>query len=126
MSNRFGVLADILEEWRAAFGERRVDDIVALFADDALFQGLSPRLLNGRAEIRTYYENVPPGTTATVEVLHSRPVAAEALGGFATVTFRTPTPEDLAGTPLTVRLSVLAQHTGDGWRIRQYHVSRLA
>lgn len=125
MSNGYGVLADILEEWRAAFDGRRVDEVVALFAEDALFQGLSPRLLNGRAEIRTYYENVPPGTTATVEVLHSRPLAAEALAGFATVTFRTPTPQDPAGTPLPVRLSVIAQHTGAGWRIRQYHVSRL-
>ncbi|MFD8986140.1 nuclear transport factor 2 family protein, partial [Streptomyces sp. NPDC059564] len=78
MTGRYGVLADILGGWREAFDERRVDDLVALFAEDALFQGLSPRLLAGRAEIRTYYENVPPGTTATVEVLHSRPLAAEA------------------------------------------------
>lgn len=85
----------------------------------------SPRLLVSRAEIRTYYENVPPGTTATVEVLDSRPLAAEALAGFANVTFRTPTPEDPAGTPLAVRLSVVAQHLDGTWRIRQYHVSRV-
>lgn len=42
MSNGYGVLADILEEWRTAFDARRVDDVVALFAEDALFQGLSP------------------------------------------------------------------------------------
>ncbi|MEV7723161.1 nuclear transport factor 2 family protein [Streptomyces sp. NPDC087917] len=121
MTGTFGALADILEKWRAAFDARRVDEIVALFAEDALFQGLSPRLLGGHAEIRTYYENVPPGTTASVEVLHSRPLAAEALAGFATVTFT-----DAAGAPLPVRLSIVAQHLGDGWRIRQYHVSRLS
>lgn len=125
MAGRYGVLAEILGGWREAFDGRRVDDIVALFAEDALFQGLSPRLLAGRAEIRTYYENVPPGTTATVEVLDSRPLAAEALAGFANVTFRTPTPEDPAGTPLAVRLSVVAQHLDGTWRIRQYHVSRV-
>ncbi|MEU4953282.1 SgcJ/EcaC family oxidoreductase [Streptomyces lavendulae] len=125
MASRFGVLAEVLETWRAAFDERRVDDLVDLFSDDALFQGLSPRLLAGRDEIRTYYANVPPGTTATVEVLHSRPLAAEALAGFADVTFRTVTPQDPAGTPLPVRLSVIAQHLDDSWRIRQYHVSRV-
>ncbi|MGW7344389.1 YybH family protein [Streptomyces sp. NPDC054854] len=121
MVSRFGVLADILEEWRAAFDARKVDEIVALFAEDVLFQGLSPQLLEGRARVRTYYENVPPGTTATVEVLHSRPVAADALAGFATVTFT-----EAAGTPLPVRLSVVAQHLHGAWRIRQYHVSRLS
>ncbi|MET9603616.1 SgcJ/EcaC family oxidoreductase [Streptomyces sp. NPDC006512] len=120
MANRFGVLADILEEWRAAFDAHKADEITALFAEDALFQGLSPQLLEGRAQIRTYYENVPPGTTAAVEVLHSRTVAADALAGFATVTFTDP-----AKGPLPVRLSVAAQHLGGAWRIRQYHVSRL-
>ncbi|MFJ9343205.1 hypothetical protein ACIRP0_28520 [Streptomyces sp. NPDC101733] len=28
--------------------------------------------------------------------------------------------------PAVVRLSIVAQHLGDGWRIRQYHVSRLS
>ncbi|MFD8292881.1 hypothetical protein ACFV2B_32285 [Streptomyces lavendulae] len=96
MASRFGVLAEVLETWRAAFDERRVDDLVDLFSEDALFQGLSPRLL-----------------------------AAEALAGFADVTFRTVTPQDPAGTPLPVRLSVVAQHLDATWRIRQYHVSRV-
>ncbi len=116
-----GVLAGLLENWRASFDEHRVKDIVALFAEDALFQGLSPRLLAGRAEITTYYENVPPGMTATVELLHSRTLGAESVTGFATVTFT-----DASGVRLPVRLSVVAQHVDDTWRIRQYHVSKLA
>ncbi|MEU5421094.1 nuclear transport factor 2 family protein [Streptomyces sp. NPDC020799] len=115
-----GVLAGLLEKWRVAFDEHRVKDIVGLFAEDALFQGLSPRLLVGRAEITTYYENVPAGMTAAVELLHSRTVDAEAISGFATVTFT-----DASGGHLPVRLSVVAQHLDDAWRIRQYHVSKL-
>ncbi|MGW1074392.1 nuclear transport factor 2 family protein [Streptomyces sp. NPDC002537] len=115
-----GALAGLLENWRTAFDEHRVKDIVDLFAEDALFQGLSPRLLVGRAEITTYYENVPAGMKATVELLHSRTVDAEALSGFATVTFT-----DAAGVRLPVRLSVVAQHLDDAWRIRQYHVSKV-
>ncbi|MCC3767051.1 nuclear transport factor 2 family protein [Streptomyces sp. UNOC14_S4] len=116
-----GALAVLLEKWKDAFNGHRVRDIVELFADDALFQGLSPRLLTGRDEITTYYENVPAGMKAAVELLHSRTVDAEAVSGFATVVFT-----DAAGGRLPVRLSVVAQHLGDdGWRIRQYHVSKL-
>ncbi|MCB5179554.1 YybH family protein [Streptomyces antimicrobicus] len=121
MATEFGVLADLLGAWRAAFDERRVDDIVALFAEDALFQGLSPALLEGSAQIRTYYENVPAGMRAEVEVLRSRTLGPEAVAGFAAVTFRPRT-----GDPQPVRLSVVAQHLGTGWRIRAYHVSRTA
>jgi ketosteroid isomerase-like protein len=116
-----GALAVLLGNWKDAFNGRRVREIVGLFAEDALFQGLSPRLLVGRDEITTYYENVPAGMKATVEVLHSRTVDAEAVSGFATVVFT-----DAAGVALPVRLSVVAQHLDDdGWRIRQYHVSKL-
>ncbi|RSS80374.1 SgcJ/EcaC family oxidoreductase [Streptomyces sp. WAC06614] len=121
MVNEYGALAEILGAWRTAFDAHRVDDIVALFADDALFQGLSPQLLEGTAQIRTYYEHVPAGMTAEVEVLRSRTVGPEAVAGFAAVTFR-----PRSGEPLPVRLSVVAQHLDTGWRIRQYHVSRAA
>ncbi|MBE1537981.1 nuclear transport factor 2 family protein [Actinomadura algeriensis] len=115
----YGVIAGVLGRWRSAFDDRRTADLVSLFTEDALFQGIGPRLLAGPAEIFGYYDNVAEGTRAVVEVLQANSPCDGIAGGFADVTFTART-----GETFPIRLSVVAQRLdGDTWRIRQYHAA---
>lgn len=114
----YGVVAELLGRWQRAFDDRRTAELVSLFTEDALFQGISPRLLVGPAEIFGYYDNVAEGARAVVRVLRANPLGDAIVGGFADVTFTART-----GEPFPVRLSVVAQRFEDTWRIRQYHAA---
>lgn len=111
----------LLAQWQLAFGQRDVETIAALFAEDALFQGLSPALLAGRDAIRGYYENVPPNVQAQVGEVSAMALTADTACGFAAVTF------DVAGQAAKpVRLSMTVQRCNSGqWQIKTYHVSPL-
>jgi hypothetical protein len=110
----YGVIAELLDRWRRAFDNRRAAGLVSLFTEDALFQGISPRLLADPAEIFGYYDDVAEGTRATVEVLRANPLS----DGFADVTFTART-----GETFPIRLSVVAQRFEGTWLIRQYHAA---
>ncbi|WP_433356978.1 YybH family protein [Microtetraspora malaysiensis] len=114
----YGVIAELLDRWRRAFDNRRPAGLVSLFTEDALFQGISPRLLVGPAEIFGYYDDVAEGTRATVEVLRANPPSDGIVGGFADVTFTART-----GETFPIRLSVVAQRFEGTWLIRQYHAA---
>lgn len=49
--------------------------MVGLFSRDALFQGLSSTLLIGRKEIFGHYDALPPGITATFQIIQARQLA---------------------------------------------------
>ncbi|GAA2451243.1 hypothetical protein GCM10010191_81640 [Actinomadura vinacea] len=112
------VIASLFSSWQAAFNDHRAGDLSSLFTDDALFQGRNPQLVAGTAQIRRYYENVPEGTTAKVEVLEGKLLSENIVTGFADVTCTAPTGET---TPL--RISVTAEQIGGTWLIRQYHAA---
>ncbi|SNR28582.1 YybH family protein [Actinomadura mexicana] len=115
----YGVIAELLGRWQRAFDDHRTADLVSLFTEDALFQGISPRLLVGPAGIFGYYDDVAEGArAASVEVLRANPLCDGIVGGFADVTFTSRTGEN---TP--IRLSVVAQRCEGTWRIRQYHAA---
>jgi NAD(P)-dependent dehydrogenase (short-subunit alcohol dehydrogenase family) len=113
-----GVVAELLGAWQRAFNERRWEDIVSLFAEDALFQGISPRLLVGAREISAYYEDVPGGIRASVATLRGSRLGEGTVGGFADVTFTA-----AAEQPSPIRLSIVARRVEGAWRIRQYHAA---
>ncbi|MER5324565.1 nuclear transport factor 2 family protein [Streptosporangium roseum] len=115
-AHAYGVVTELLDVWRRAFDEHRTADLASLFTEDALFQGISPRLLVGPAEISGYYDDVAAGTTADVKVLRGNPLCEGMVGGFAEVTFTART-----GATYPIRLSIVAQRAGDTWLIRQYH-----
>ncbi|MEO3887449.1 nuclear transport factor 2 family protein [Nonomuraea sp. B5E05] len=81
------VVRETLDRWRRAFDGRSVAEMVSLFVEDALFQGISPRLRAGRAEIAEYYGDAGEGTRATVQVLEAQRLGDGLVGGFADVTF---------------------------------------
>lgn len=110
----------LLAQWQLAFGRRDIETIAALFAEDALFQGLSPALLAGRNAIRHYYENVPPNVRAQVGEINTTSLAPDTACGFAAVTF------EIAGQAAKpVRLSMTVQRCNGQWQIKTYHVSPL-
>ncbi|MEU8119828.1 SDR family NAD(P)-dependent oxidoreductase [Spirillospora sp. NPDC049024] len=113
-----GVLAGLLDAWRRAFDRHRPTEMASLFSSDALFQGTTPSLRRGTAEIAGYYGDVPEGATATVDVLGETRLSERLVSGFAEVTFIAPTGEDRR-----VRLSLVAEHCDDAWLIRQYHAA---
>ncbi|MFA1538754.1 SDR family NAD(P)-dependent oxidoreductase [Actinomadura monticuli] len=113
-----GVLAGLLDTWQRAFDRHRPGDLAALFSPDALFQGVSPHLRQGPAEIAGYYGDVPAGTTAKAEVLAEIRLSERLVSGFAQVTFTAP-----GGEERPVRLSVVAERSEETWLIRQYHAA---
>ncbi|WP_160161080.1 SDR family NAD(P)-dependent oxidoreductase [Actinomadura sp. K4S16] len=113
-----GVLAELLDAWRRAFDRHRPAELASLFSPDALFQGTTPSLRRGTAEIAGYYGDVPEGTTARVDVLGETRLSERLVSGFAEVTFTAATGEDRR-----VRLSLVAEHRDDAWLIRQYHAA---
>ncbi|MFF9915645.1 YybH family protein [Streptomyces sp. NPDC013457] len=76
-------ITELLDDWRQAFDNHRPVEIAALFTPDARFQGISPRLRIGRAEITGYYSEVADGARATVEVLDGMLLADGSAAGFA-------------------------------------------
>jgi uncharacterized protein (TIGR02246 family) len=112
----------VVGRWAAAFNSHDVRDIAALFAPDALFQGIGPAPLVGRDAAGDYYRAVPDSNRATdVRVLHTWAIGEDVLGGFVDITFRGPDDWELR-----VYLSLVLQRSGGDWEIRQYHVSRVS
>ncbi|WP_331772802.1 nuclear transport factor 2 family protein (plasmid) [Embleya sp. NBC_00888] len=111
---------DVLRYWKAAFDGHRSDAMADLFTPDALFQGFGPTVLTGRDAVRGYYEAVPAGRRAEVTVLRTYTIGEQVAGGFADVTFG-----DAHGWEVHVHLSLVLRLDDAGWRIRQYHVSRV-
>jgi uncharacterized protein (TIGR02246 family) len=112
------VLAGLLYDWQQAFNRHHSAEIVSLFSQDALFQGISARLRRGPQEIFEYYDSVPFGTTAQVKVICAAQLDQAIVHGFAEVTFTAPT-----GDIHLVRLSIVAEQADETWLIHQYHAA---
>ncbi|MDX3076159.1 YybH family protein [Streptomyces sp. NPDC088354] len=112
---------DMLSRWKTAFDTQQLDAMADLFTSDALFQGFGPEVLSGREAVRDYYAAVPDYRRAHVGQVHTYEIGDATAGGFADVTFRDP-----SGWEAAVHLSLVLQREGGAWRIRQYHVSRVA
>lgn len=114
-------MREVLGRWKAAFDGHRPESMADLFTTDALFQGFGPEVLFGRDAVRGYYEAVAEDRSAHVGNVHSYRIGEQVAGGFADVVFR-----GLNGWQAPVHLSLVLQRDADSWRIRQYHVSRVA
>ena len=71
MTTAEAVVVDVLDGWKAAIEARQPDEVAALFADDAIFQGLRPYGV-GRQGIADYYAGQPVGLSPKYRVLETR------------------------------------------------------
>ncbi|WP_327111519.1 nuclear transport factor 2 family protein [Streptomyces sp. NBC_01341] len=115
------VVEEVLARWKTAFDSHRPDQMADLFTPDALFQGFGPSVVTGRDAVRSYYRTVADGRRADVVVLHSYTIAADITGGFADVSVT-----GASKPEVRMRMSLVVQHGDEGWKIRQYHVSRIS
>jgi uncharacterized protein (TIGR02246 family) len=110
-------VVDVLDRWKAAIEARRPDDVAALFADDAIFQGLRPYGV-GRQGIADYYAGQPVGLSPIYRVLETRQPAPGVVFGYVAVDFTFTDRE-----PVPTLLGVLLTDVDDEWLIAHYQVS---
>ncbi|MFE7753030.1 nuclear transport factor 2 family protein [Streptomyces sp. NPDC057428] len=115
------VVEEVLALWKDAFDRHQPDRMADVFTSDALFQGFGPSVVTGREAVRSYYRTVADGRRAEFTVLHSYTIGADAVGGFADVTF-----SGASKPEVKVHMSLVLLHGAEGWKIRQYHVSRVS
>ena len=108
---------DVLDRWKAAIEARRPDEVAALFADDAIFQGLRPYGV-GRQGIADYYAGQPVGLSPNYRVLETRQPAPGVVFGYVAVDFTFTDRE-----PVPALLGVLLTDVDDEWLIAHYQVS---
>ena len=111
------ILCGVLDQWKAGIDAHEPQKVAAVFAKDAIFQGLRPYSV-GRNGVAAYYDSQPPGMTVTYRVLETRRPTEELVLGYVRADFAFPNQPDL-----TLNLGVLVTHTDDGWRILHYQVS---
>ncbi|MEY9968900.1 uncharacterized protein (TIGR02246 family) [Streptacidiphilus sp. MAP12-16] len=113
------ILTGVLDQWKAAVDAHQPERVAALFAEDAVFQGLHPYSV-GRQGIVDYYESQPLGMKAAYRILETRRHGDDLVLGYLAVEFSfTDRP------PLNVKLAVLITPAGDDWHIGHYQVSHL-
>ncbi len=112
-------LAGVLTRWKAAVDAHQPEQVAALFATDAIFQGLHPYTV-GQPGVADYYAAQPPGMTAQYTLRETRALSDGLVLGYLTVDFGF---RDRA--TLTVYLSVIVRRDAAAWRIAHYQVSRL-
>jgi muconolactone delta-isomerase len=80
------VLDAVLAGWKAAVDVHQPEQVAALFAPDAIFQGLHPYTV-GPAGVAEYYAAQPEGMTAAYTLLETRALGDGLVLGYLTVDF---------------------------------------
>lgn len=115
MTTSTQALRGVLDAWQQKIAEHDFNGVAALFADDAVFQGLRPYTV-GKAGVAAYYDSQPLGMTVDYRIREARGLADNVTLGWIEAEF------SFAGEsrpPLPVSLTVVVR---DG-RIAHYHVS---
>lgn len=120
MTDRNAALENLLAAWAQAIRAHEPDVVASLFTEDAVFQGFDPRHSVGRPGVAAYYEKQPVGLDPQYRVREIRAFGQDALLGFADVDFVRP-----SGEVIPTHLTLALVRVGDGWLIRQYHVSKI-
>ncbi|MFC4508527.1 MULTISPECIES: YybH family protein [Streptomyces] len=113
------ILRRVLDQWKAAVDAHQPERVAALFAQDAVFQGLRPYSV-GRQGVADYYDSQPIGMKAEYSILETRRPADDLVLGYLAVEF-----SFTDRSPLDVKLSVLVTGVRGDWSIAHYQVSRL-
>ncbi|MFI7068023.1 hypothetical protein ACIBL3_44020 [Kribbella sp. NPDC050124] len=113
------ILHTVLDQWKAGVDAHEPKEVSALFADDAIFQGLHLYGV-GPDDVATYYDSQPLGLQASYGVLETRRLADDVILGYVAVDFTfTDRPA------ISVYLSLIVRQVGDSGQILHYQVSRL-
>jgi uncharacterized protein (TIGR02246 family) len=110
-------LRGVLDEWKAGVDAHQPQKVAALFAEDAIFQGLRPYSV-GRDGVAKYYDSQPLGMTVTYRILETYRPTEELVLGYVRADFMFP---DRA--TVNLNLGVLVARTDGGWRILHYQAS---
>ncbi|WP_393076161.1 YybH family protein [Streptomyces sp. LN704] len=114
------ILRGVLDRWKAGVDSHEPELVAAQFTEDAIFQGLRPYSV-GRPGVAAYYDSQPLGMTVAYRILETRRPADHLVLGYLAADF------SFTDRPtVSLTLGVLVEHTGEGWRIGHYQVSRLA
>ena len=112
------IVVSALDEWKAGIDAHDAGRVAAVFAEDAVFQGLKPYGV-GRQAVADYYESQPAGMTVTYRILETRRPAEDVALGYVAATFAF-----LDRPPLELNLGVALAHRADEWLIASYQASR--
>ncbi len=110
------ILESVLDEWEAGIDAHDAERVAAVFADDAVFQGLAPYTV-GREGVRRYYDGQPHGMTVDYRIDEVRRPAEGVVVGYGKARFARPD-----GSVVDLMLGVVLTH-GERWLIQQYQVS---
>ena len=112
------IVVDVMDEWQAGIDAHDPARVAAVFAEDAVFQGLRPYGV-GRDAVADYYDSQPAAMTVTYRVLESRSPANGVVLGYLAATFSYP---DRPAVELAI--GVVLTRRGAGWQVAQYQASR--
>jgi uncharacterized protein (TIGR02246 family) len=111
------VLRGVLDQWKAGVDAHDPRRVAALFAEDAIFQGLRPYSV-GRQGVADYYYAQPAGLSAEYRILETRQLTDDVVLGYLDVDF------SFVDRPsVNVHLGVLVKRVDDDWLIAHYQVS---
>jgi len=113
------ILRGVLDEWKRGIDAHEPQTVAAVFAQDAVFQGLRPYSV-GRDGVVSYYDSQPVGMTVSYRILETRRPTAELVVGYVRADFALPD-----RPTVSLNLGVVVTHSNDGWRILQYQASPL-
>jgi uncharacterized protein (TIGR02246 family) len=111
------ILRGVLDQWRAGIDAHEPQKVAAVFAEDAIFQGLRPYSV-GPDGVFEYYDSQPDGMTVTYQVLETRRPAEDLVLGYVRADFAYPD-----RPTVSLKLGVLVTHREAGWRILHYQAS---
>ena len=112
------IIALVMDEWQAGIDSHDPKRVSAVFAEDAVFQGLRPYGV-GRAAVAEYYGSQPVGMTVTYRVRESRRLADGVVLGYLTANFGYP---DRPAVELSI--GVVLVRGGARWQVAHYQASR--
>jgi uncharacterized protein (TIGR02246 family) len=111
------IIVDVIDEWKAGIDAHDPARVAAVFAEDAVFQGLRPYGV-GPDAVAKYYDSQPAGMTVTYRILESRSPADDVVLGYLSATFAY---LDRASVELVIGVALTRR--GDRWLVAQYQAS---
>lgn len=112
------IVSSVMDEWTAGIDAHDPARVAAMFAEDAVFQGLRPYGV-GRGAVTDYYDSQPRGMTVAYRILESRKPADDVVLGYLSATF-----SFVDSSALELNVGVTLVRTVDRWEIVQYQASR--